>query len=234
MPSGDFFFEWSEWLLSFVLYVGHQQEDSPCEILQQICPCTLEGWELGPRLHYQREVYLVQWENPHSPCSDSEEVGKFAGGYKWSSFPWNQNLWLLCKCLTTKNSQLTLLRQGCHLMVCSWLFVCNKGECLDPDSKLLWFQADFLKKTAKKCVIMLVVHHYRRLRNASAHVLHFLWATNILQIVLHLSSVLVYYISRQLLTMLWSILIQWNNVYSAKNNFMWSLSTLLVLKICQC
>lgn len=50
----------SEWPLSFVLSLGDQQEDSPCKILQQVCACSLEGRELGPREHYQREVQVVQ------------------------------------------------------------------------------------------------------------------------------------------------------------------------------
>lgn len=49
----------SELLLSFVLSLGDQQEDNPREILQQICPRSLEGRELGARLCYQGEVLLV-------------------------------------------------------------------------------------------------------------------------------------------------------------------------------
>ena len=59
VPSEGFPLVVSEQLLS-CLSSGDQQEDSPCEILWQICPRSLEGWELGPRLHHQGEVHVVQ------------------------------------------------------------------------------------------------------------------------------------------------------------------------------
>lgn len=91
VPSGGFPLVVSERLLS-CLSSGDQQEDSPCEILQQIRPRSLEGWELGPRLYHQGEVHVVQWKSARSPGPDPEEVGVLAWGYKWSSLPWNSNL----------------------------------------------------------------------------------------------------------------------------------------------
>lgn len=91
VPSEGFPLVVSERLLS-CLSSGDQQEDSPCEILWQIRPRSLEGWELGPRLHHQGEVHVVQWKSSRSPGPDPEEVGVLARGYKWSSLLWNSNL----------------------------------------------------------------------------------------------------------------------------------------------